>query len=602
MKKQFTKSLIVLILLLAVVAGAFSCLFFGNDVAVAATLPDEVASQWFDGADYNDFDTTLKTINKMLNGMSEKEKSDFKQSPVAVCVIDTGINASHELFDGVLYDSSFWYCAKGNKSFTEMRGETYINDTCANGSLVGHGTHVSGIVAQEIKKYGLEDYIKILPVKASSDGRFSSADVVRAINYVAHLAETENISAVINMSLTQMIYDNDKSSWGEGGAIDNAIQSAAQKGVIVCAAAGNDDYNSDVKIGSPACLDNVIGVMGYGENFATDFNYGTAYDISAPGIKVLSAAKNGEKEPYCKKSGTSMACPFVSFAAAVLEIRYARDSASVYDAMTSTPSVATGKITYGKGVYTARKLNLSAFIEFSHVKEIDLRIEENSEDALRQNITSPKEVNVYATLRYYDETEDAPETDTAYKGVQIKVVKAGADGKLSSGQVVLSVDATRYSFVPTEAGTYYIYASNSAYIGSTSECVKVIVEYAEKIEDAKVYVSGKSTIREGQSFVYSLQNAYMLDPDKMILWSVYDKDGTLCVTKVGEKFTFSPEEKGVYKIVCTVGGDIASEFTVKVKTDEKTVRIAGISGGVAGAAAVAAVAVLVVILLKKKRI
>lgn len=390
MKKQAVKNLTIFIVLLALIAGAFSCGFFTNDVAYAAVLPDAVSNQWFDGEDYNNFGGTLQAINKIKEGLSTAEKADFKNNPVLVAVIDTGINASHELFDGVLCDEGLWYNA-----ITHKNGRDYINDTCNNGTLVGHGTHVAGIVAQEIKKYGLEDYIKILPVKAGdSKGSFDAVAVVDAISYVKDLA-TQNKTIVINMSLTNMIKSSNTSSWGKNGAIDVMIQSAVREGVIVCAAAGNKGYNSassGYSLGSPACLENVIGVMNYGEGLipAPKSNYGAAYDIAAPGQKIISAAKSGETEPYCTKDGTSMATPFVSFAAAVLEIRFNRKSATVYDVMTSTPAVATGSVSYGNGVYTAKKLNLSAFVDFKHIKEIKVFTEDESIDALNQNISSPK--------------------------------------------------------------------------------------------------------------------------------------------------------------------------------------------------------------------
>lgn len=189
------------------------------------------------------------------------------------------------MFDGVLCDEGLWYNA-----ITHKNGRDYIDDTCNNGTLVGHGTHVAGIVAQEIKKYGLEDYIKILPVKAGdSKGSFEAVAVVDAISYVKDLA-TQNKTIVINMSLTNMIRSSDTSSWGKNGAIDVMIQSAVSEGVIVCAAAGNKGYNSSStgnSLGSPACLENVIGVMNYGEGLipAPKSNYGAAYDIAAPGQK-----------------------------------------------------------------------------------------------------------------------------------------------------------------------------------------------------------------------------------------------------------------------------------------------------------------------------
>lgn len=590
MKKQAVKNLTIFIVLLALIAGAFSCGFFTNDVAYAAVLPDAVSNQWFDGEDYNNFGGTLQAINKIKDGLSTAEEADFKNNPVLVAVIDTGINASHELFDGVLCDEGLWYNAIEKK-----RGRDYINDNCYNGNLIGHGTHVAGIVAQEIKKYGLEDYIKILPVKAGdSKGSFKDVAVVNAISYVGNLA-TQDKTIVINMSLTSYY-------WGKNSDVDVAVQSAVREGVIVCAAAGNDRKNSassGYSLGSPACLENVIGVMNYGEGLipAPKSNYGAAYDIAAPGQRIISAAKSGETEPYCTKDGTSMATPFVSFAAAVLEIRFNRKSATVYDVMTSTPAVATGTVSYGNGVYTAKKLNLSAFVEFKHIKEIKVFTEDESIDALNQNISSPKKVVAFAKLRYFDEEGFAPETDVAYKSIKMYVVKAGKNGTLSGGEVIYSVNGARIEFTPTEPGTYFIYAANSAYINDTSEIITVKVNYVQTVEDAQLSVVGDSVVRAESTVVYKLDNAYMLDPELVIVWDIYDENGRRVDTKIGTEISFTPETKGEYTIICSVGGKTIEGYKVNVKTSEKTVR--AVSGGVTSAVAFSAVvAVLIIVIVK----
>ena len=590
MKKQAVKNLTIFIVLLALIAGAFSCGFFTNDVAYAAVLPDAVSNQWFDGKDYNNFGGTLQAINKIKDGLSTAEKADFKNNPVLVAVIDTGINASHELFDGVLCDEGLWYNAIEKK-----RGRDYINDNCYNGNLIGHGTHVAGIVAQEIKKYGLEDYIKILPVKAGdSKGSFKDVAVVNAISYVGNLA-TQDKTIVINMSLTSYY-------WGKNSDVDDAVQSAVREGVIVCAAAGNDRKNSassGYSLGSPACLENVIGVMNYMEGLipAPKSNYGTAYDIAAPGQRIISAAKSGATEPYCTKDGTSMATPFVSFAAAVLEIRFNRKSATVYDVMTSTPAVATGTVSYGNGVYTARKLNLSAFVEFKHIKEIKVFTEDESLDALNQNISSPKKVVAFAKLRYFDEEGFAPETDVAYKSIKMYVVKAGKNGTLSGGEVIYSVNGARIEFTPTEPGTYFIYAANSAYINDTSEIITVKVNYVQTVEDAQLSVVGDSVVRAESTVVYKLDNAYMLDPELVIVWDIYDENGRRVDTKIGTEISFTPETKGEYTIICSVGGKTIAGYKVNVKTSEKTVR--AVSGGVTSAVAFSAVAAVLIIVIVK---
>lgn len=588
MKKQAVKNLTIFIVLLALIAGAFSCGFFTNDVAYAAELPSAVSNQWFDGEDYNDFSGTLQAINKIKDGLSTAEKADFKNNPVLVAVIDTGINASHELFDGVLCDEGLWYNA-----ITHKNGRDYINDDCNKDRLVGHGTHVAGIVAQEIKKYGLEDYIKILPVKASQNGNFAESDVVKAISYVENLA-TQDKTIVINMSLTSYY-------WGKNSVVDVAVQSAVREGVIVCAAAGNDRKNSassGYSLGSPACLENVIGVMNYMEGLipAPKSNYGTAYDIAAPGQNIKSAAKSGETE-YCTKDGTSMATPFVSFAAAVLEIRFNRKSATVYDVMTSTPAVATGTVSYGNGVYTARKLNLSAFVDFKHIKEIKVFTEDESLDALNQNISSPKKVVAFAKLRYFDEEGFAPETDVAYKSIKMYVVKAGKNGKLSGGEVIYSVNGARLEFTPTEPGTYFIYAANSAYINDTSEIITVKVNYVQTVEDAQLSVVGDAVVRAESTVVYKLDNAYMLDPELVIVWDIYDENGRRVDTKIGTEISFTPETKGEYTIICSVGGKTIAGYNVNVKTSEKTVR--AVSGGVTSAVAFSAVAAVLIIVIVK---
>lgn len=590
MKKQVVKNLTIFIVLLALIAGAFSCGFFTNDVAYAAVLPDAVSNQWFDGEEYNDFNGTLQAINKIKDGLSTAEKADFKNNPVLVAVIDTGINASHELFDGVLCDEGLWYNA-----ITHKNGRDYINDDCNNGKLIGHGTHVAGIVAQEIKKYGLEDYIKILPVKAGdSNGRFDSVAVVDAISYVKDLA-TQNKTIVINMSLTSYY-------WGKNSNVDVAVQSAVREGVIVCAAAGNEGYNSSSagkSLGSPACLENVIGVMNYMEGLipAPKSNYGAAYDIAAPGQNIKSAAKSDETEPYCTKDGTSMATPFVSFAAAVLEIRFNRKSATVYDVMTNTPAVAIGSVSYGNGVYTARKLNLSAFVDFKHIKEIKVFTEDESLDALNQTISSPKKVVAFAKLRYFDEEGFAPETDVAYKSIKMYVVKAGKNGTLSGGEVVYSVNGARIEFTPTEPGTYFIYAANSAYINDTSEIITVKVNYVQTVEDAQLSVVGNAVVRAESTVVYKLNNAYMLDPELVIVWNIYDENGRRVDTKIGTEISFTPETKGEYTIICSVGGKTIAGYKMNVKTSEKTVR--AVSGGVTSAVAFSAVAAVLIIVIVK---
>ena len=177
------------------------------------------------------------------------------------------------------------------------------------------------------------------------------------------------------------------------------------------------------------------------------------------------------------------------------------------------------------------------------------------------------------------------------------VVKAGKNGTLSGGEVIYSVNGARIEFTPTEPGTYFIYAANSAYINDTSEIITVKVNYVQTVEDAQLSVVGDAAVRAESTVVYKLDNAYMLDPELVIVWDIYDENGRRVDTKIGTEISFTPETKGEYTIICSVGGKTIAGYKVNVKTSEKTVR--AVSGGVTSAVAFSAVAAVLIIVIVK---
>lgn len=209
----------------------------------------------------------------------------------------------------------------------------------------------------------------------------------------------------------------------------------------------------------------------------------------------------------------------------------------------------------------------------------------------------PKKVVAFAKLRYFDEEGFAPETDVAYKSIKMYVVKAGKNGTLSGGEVIYSVNGARIEFTPTEPGTYFIYSANSAYINDTSEIITVKVNYVQTVEDAQLSVVGDPVVRAESTVVYKLDNAYMLDPELVIVWDIYDENGRRVDTKIGTEISFTPETKGEYTIICSVGGKTIAGYNVTVKTSEKTVR--AVSGGVTSAVAFSAVAAVLIIVIVK---
>ena len=192
------------------------------------------------------------------------------------------------------------------------------------GPDAGHGTHVAGIIAalrgNGLGIDGIASNVKIMPIRAVPDGDERDKDVALAIRYAV-----DNGAKIINMSFGKG-YSPYKAQVAE------AMQYAADKGVLLVHAAGNNSTNNDdvmffpnrknfvvqnidedfttwLEVGASASL---LGL----EMVAPFSNYGKkTVDIFAPGFEVESTIPGDE---YAVYSGTSMAAPVVAGVAALV--------------------------------------------------------------------------------------------------------------------------------------------------------------------------------------------------------------------------------------------------------------------------------------------
>ncbi len=247
---------------------------------------------------------------------------------VTVCVIDSGINYTHPDFGSCSLTSDI----NDGSCPTVIGGINYcVDEACTSTDMnpidtYGHGSHVAGIIASRDATYtGVAPGAKIVAVKAlNSSGQASDfSNILAGINYCVANATTYNIS-VITMSLGSTVYtqhfcDEDYSSTRD------AIQSAIDAGIMVVIASGNENkgYDDPLGISYPACIRNAtsVGSTTKADAVSTFTNRAYTLDLMAPGGSIGATDYDGT---HVSMSGTSMATPHVSGAAAIMQ-QYARE-------------------------------------------------------------------------------------------------------------------------------------------------------------------------------------------------------------------------------------------------------------------------------------
>ncbi len=205
---------------------------------------------------------------------------------IKVAVLDTGIDIKHP------------------DLLTNLKGGfSAVSYTASYNDDNGHGTHVAGTIAavnNTVGVVGVAPQVNLYAIKAL-DRRGSGyvSDIIEGLDWAV-----QNGIQVVNMSL---------GTASNIQSLHDAVIRANAAGIVQVAAAGNES----AAVIFPAAYQEVIAVAATDSANAVAYfsNRGLEVDLAAPGVKIYSTYKG---QTYATLSGTSMATPHVSGAAALV--------------------------------------------------------------------------------------------------------------------------------------------------------------------------------------------------------------------------------------------------------------------------------------------
>lgn len=284
----------------------------------------------------------LENTGQTIGGQAGKVDADIDASgawntatgtslsgPIKVAILDTGIDQDHEDLSAKIVL---------NKNFTTS---PTVDD------FYGHGTHVGGTVAAVTNNGigvsgGCPNCVLLNGKVLGDSGSGGYSWIANGITWAA-----DNGAKVINLSLGGTF---------RSFTLESAVNYAWNRGAVVVAAAGNCGcqqklypaaYNKAIAVAATNNLDKLAYFSSYGAKWV---------DVAAPGENIFSTFPNhtftigtqyGRSQNYDFASGTSMATPMTSAAAALIwTTGYGTSANSVRSRLESKADKIAGTGTY----------------------------------------------------------------------------------------------------------------------------------------------------------------------------------------------------------------------------------------------------------------
>lgn len=262
-----------------------------------------------------------------VNGLSEDYWTQYApdrmrrvigvvERPVRVAVLDTGVDAAHPALAGRVADGGYDYVDNDDDPSDTGNGTDDDGDGGVD-ELVGHGTFIAGLVAL------MSAEAEVLPLRVlNGDG----------VGYVFQGAKALHDAIDAGVDIANLSF----STTIDTRILGRAAARAAESGVTVIAAAGNEDVDDPVHY--PAGYATTVAVAATNaDDVKTDFsNFGAHITLSCPGLTIAGPLPD---EAYGIADGTSFSAGFVSGAVASIVER--SDAVSPGDAVSALILTAT---------------------------------------------------------------------------------------------------------------------------------------------------------------------------------------------------------------------------------------------------------------------